>query len=162
MVSSVDGSNWIETFFHQQESIKRMLSPGSPLLAPQVLFWSGSPSSSVLFALNWLGGKRRERWKIWELISSGRHCRCQQTELFQPKQYTKLSYALDLGTESCLGWDGCDSGDVHRVLSFGDFSACHFHRNQTPYCCAFVCCFLLLSSSVELIKLRNLRTAWRK
>ena len=71
MVSSVDGSNWIETFFHQQESIKRMLSPEVPMLGTHkcVLIWFPIRLCTVALKID-LEERGRKRWKIRELISS--------------------------------------------------------------------------------------------
>lgn len=74
-------------FFTNRNQLKGCCLQQSPCLALTSVFWSGSPSGSVLLLLRltWRkeGGKDG-KYGSWYL--PGRHCRCQQTELFQPKQ----------------------------------------------------------------------------
>ena len=132
-------------FFTNRNQLKGCCLQRSPCLALASVFWSGSPSGSVLLLLRltWSkeGGKDG-KYGSWYL--SGRHCRCQQTELFQPKQCKLFLVLWILGTN--LVWDETDVILGTCTVSWASMaSACHSYRNQTHYCCAFGYCFWPLS-----------------
>lgn len=93
----------LKHFFTNRNQLKGCCLQRFPLLAPTSVFWSGSPSGSVLLLLRltWRkeGGKDG-KYGSWYL--PGRHCRCQQTELFQPKQCKLFLMLWILGTNLVL------------------------------------------------------------
>lgn len=152
MVSSVDGSNWIETFFHQQESIKRMLSPAVPMLGTHqcVLIWF----PIWLLRLTWRkeGGKDG-KYGSWYL--PGRHCRCQQTELFQPKQCKLFLVLWILGTTLVLD-------ETHVILgtctvSWASMTFCLSLLQESDTLLLCICVLFLASFEVQwnFIKLKK-------